>query len=80
VQGGGAVLWRREAGEGECPPKSLPARRGRHGHPPSTHWPARAIPLPARSMAVRHGIARHGHEHVLPRSDADGGEESRIER
>jgi hypothetical protein len=49
---GGGVLWCGEAGEGERPPKSSSAHRR----------PAKAIPLSARSMAVRHGVARHGRE------------------
>jgi hypothetical protein len=65
-QGGGAVLWRGEAREGERPPKSSSARRGRHGHPPSPRRSAKAIPLPARSRAIRQDVARHGCEHMLP--------------
>jgi hypothetical protein len=49
---GGGVLWRGEAREDERPPKSSSAHRR----------PAKAIPLPARSMAVRHGVAHHERE------------------
>jgi hypothetical protein len=58
MRGSGVVVWPEEAGEGERPPMSSPACRGRHGHPPCPRRPAKAIPLPTRSMAVRHGVAR----------------------